>query len=136
MMSALGRSWQKRRGIALDLVPALSALALMFWFGLIPLDHLPGPQFELVDKVWHLVAFGGLAGLMSRAFVYFGRPPLSAAKEASLLAVTLGALLEVLQSFTPYRSADWADFVADSLGVALAYAVLYGLDSAAQQGTA
>jgi hypothetical protein len=135
-MSAVGRSWQKRRGVALDLVPALFALGLMFWFGLIPLNHLPGPQFELVDKVWHLVAFGGLAGLLSRAFVYFGRAPLLAAKEASLLAVTLGALLEVLQSFTRYRSADWADLVADTLGVALAYALLHGLDSAAQRGPA
>jgi len=37
----------------------------------------------------------------------------------------------VLQSFTRYRSADWADFLADALGVALAYAVLRGLDLAA-----
>lgn len=135
-MKALGRAWQKRRGIGLDLLPALFALGLMFWYGLIPLDHLPGPQFELVDKVWHLVAFGGLAGLLSRAFVYFGRGALVAAKQASLVAVSLGALLEVLQSFTRYRSADWADLLADTLGVALAYAVLYGLDTAANRSTA
>lgn len=135
-MNALGRAWQKRRGIGLDLLPALFALGLMFWYGLIPLDHLPGPQFELVDKAWHLVAFGGLAGLLSRAFVYFGRDPLAAAKQASVGAVSLGALLEVLQSFTRYRSADWADLLADTLGVVLAYAVLYGLDSAANRGTA
>lgn len=135
-MSALGRGWQKRRGIWLDVAPAVAALALMFWFGLTPLTSLPGPQFELVDKVWHLVAFGGLAGLLSRAFAYFGRTALQAAAEGSLVAVTLGAMLEVLQSFTGYRSSDWADFLADSLGVALAYAMLRGLDMAAARGTA
>ena len=130
-MAALARGWQKRRGIGLDVAPALVALGLMFWFGLTPLASLPGPQFELVDKVWHLVAFGGLAGLLSRAIVYFGHGALQAAREASLIAITLGALLEGLQSLTRYRSADWADFLADTLGVALAYAVLRGLDVAA-----
>jgi VanZ family protein len=134
-MSAIARGWQKRRGVGLDVVPALCALALMFWFGLTPLDSLPGPQFELVDKVWHLVAFGGLAGLLSRTIVYFGHGPLLAAREASLAAVTLGAVIEILQSFTRYRSADWADLVADALGAALAYAVLRGLDLAAGKET-
>jgi VanZ family protein len=135
-MSELGRGWQKRRGILLDVIPAASALVLMFWFGLIPLKSLPGPDFELADKMWHMIAFGGLAGLLSRAFVYFGRPGLLAAREASLVAVTLGGLLEVLQSFTHYRSADWADLLADALGVALAYAALRALDSAAARGAA
>ena len=135
-MSALGRAWQKRRGVGLDVAPAVCALGLMFWFGLMPLKHLPGPQFELVDKVWHLFAFGGLAGLLSRTFVYFGRGALKAAREGSLAAVGLGALLEVLQSFTHYRSADWADLLADALGVLLAYTVLRVLDLAAARGTA
>lgn len=135
-MSALARGWQKRRGVLLDVLPAVAALVLMFWLGLTPLKSLPGPDFELADKVWHAIAFGGLAGLLSRALVYFGRAALRAAREASLVSVTLGALLEVLQSFTRYRSADWADLLADALGVALAYGVLRALDAAAARGTA
>lgn len=130
-MGALGRAWQKRRGIWLDLLPAVAYLAVLFWAGLIPLKSLPGPDFEFADKVWHALAFGGLAGLVSRAFVFFGRPALQAARGAAWLAVALGGLLEVLQSFTAYRSADWADFAADSLGVALAYGVLRALHAAA-----
>ena len=129
-MPELGRAWQQRRGLGLDVAPALVALVMMFWFGLTPLKSLPGPQFELADKVWHLIAFGGLAGLLSRALAHFGREPLRAAREAALLAVLLGGLIEILQSFTRYRSADWADFGADSIGVAVAYAVLRGLDAA------
>ena len=135
-MQALGRGWQKRRGFWLDVAPALVALAMMFWFGLTPLQSLPGPQFELVDKVWHLIAFGGLAGLVSRAFAYWGREALLAARDAAVVAVLLGGLIEILQSFTPFRSADWADFLADALGVALAYAVLRGLDAVAAQARA
>jgi hypothetical protein len=130
-MTALARGWQKRRGVWLDVVPALCAVGLMFWLGLARLGSLPGPEFELADKVWHLIAFGGLAGLLSRTMVYLGHGPSLAAREASLSAVMLGGMLEVLQSFTRFRSADWADFVADALGVALAYAALRGLDVAA-----
>ena len=130
-MGALGRAWQKPRGLLLDVAPALLAIAVMFWAGLIPLDSLPGPDFEMVDKVWHLVGFGGLAGLLSRVFVHYGRPALAAARSSALISIALGGLLEVLQSFTAFRSADWLDFLADSLGVGLAYAVLRGLNAAA-----
>lgn len=130
-MGAIGRAWQKPRGLVLDVVPAVFALAVMFWAGLIPLKSLPGPDFEMADKVWHAIGFGGLAGLLARAFVHFRRPALLAARDAAFAAIALGGLLEVLQSFTAYRSSDWADFLADSLGVALAYGVLRGLNAAA-----
>ncbi len=131
MIGAIGRAWQKPRGLALDVAPAVFALGVMFWAGLIPLDSLPGPNFEMVDKVWHCFAFGGLAGLLSRVAVHFGRPALAAARDAALCATALGGVLEVLQSFSVFRSADWADFAADSLGTALAYGVLRGLNAAA-----
>jgi VanZ family protein len=43
---------------------------------------------------------------------------------AALLSAGLGGLLELLQSLTPYRSADFADLAADVLGAALAYVML------------
>jgi VanZ family protein len=131
-MRALGLAWEKPRGILLDVAPACLYVAVLFWFGLTPLDHLPGPDFALLDKAWHAGAFGGLAGLLARTLRFVGRSPLAAARDASLASIALGGLLEVFQSFTAYRSADLADFVADALGVALAYAVLRGLHAAAQ----
>jgi hypothetical protein len=110
--------WQKPRGFFVDVLPVLLYCSVLFWAGLIPLKSLPGPDFELADKVWHAAAFGGLVGLASRAFKHWGRPPLLAARDSAALAITLGGLLEVLQSFTRYRSADVADFHADSLGAA------------------
>jgi hypothetical protein len=130
-MGALGRAWHKRRGILLDVAPALLYLAVLFYFGLIPLESLPGPDFELADKVWHAGAFGGLAGLLSRVLAFARRPPLLAARDATFGAIAAGGMLELLHSLTAYRSADVADFVADSLGAGLAYVVLRGLHSAA-----
>jgi VanZ family protein len=130
-MGALGRAWQRPRGLLLDVGPAVLYLAILFWAGLIPLKSLPGPDFAMADKVWHALAFGGLSGLLSRALVHFGRSATPAARDASLAALALGGLLEVLQSFTAYRSADWSDFLADAVGTALAYAAVRALHAAA-----
>jgi len=64
------------------------------------------------DKTNHLVAYAALA-LLGRA-----------AYRRQLLAVlaglfAYGGLIEVLQSFTPTRMAEWADLLADALGLGL-----------------
>ena len=35
--------------------------------------------------------------------------------------LTYGGMIEVLQSFTPDRMAEWADLLADTLGLALGW---------------
>ncbi|MEO8015758.1 MAG: VanZ family protein [Polaromonas sp.] len=69
------------------------------------------------DKSNHLLAFSVMALLGMRAF-----PGRTMAVLAGLLAY--GILIEVLQSFTPSRSADWRDVVADAVGLALGWAVV------------
>ena len=68
------------------------------------------------DKSNHLLAFFALAstGLMA----YPKRPAILL---ASLLAY--GGMIEVLQSFTPDRMAEWADLLADALGLAVGWGV-------------
>ena len=123
-MGALGRAWHTPRSFVVDLLPAALYLALLFWAGLIPLKSLPGPDFELADKMWHLIAFGGLATLLSRVLRYFGCSVLASIAVAASASALLGGILELLQSLTPYRSADFADLAADALGAVLAYVVL------------
>jgi len=130
-MAALGRAWHTPRSLLVDVLPTALYLAVLFWAGLIPLKSLPGPDFELADKVWHLLAFGGLAALLSRVLRHFQRSLLQSIGAGALISATLGAVLEGLQSLTPYRSADFADLAADALGAALAYVVLRWLASAA-----
>lgn len=130
-MEALGRVWNERRGFLLDVLPALLYLAVLFALGTAPLKSLPGPDFELIDKVWHLVAFAGLAALLARVGVFLRYSPERAAALGAGGSCVLGGLLEVLQSLTAYRSAEVADLVADVLGALLAYGVLRSLARAA-----
>jgi VanZ family protein len=64
------------------------------------------------DKANHALAFAVLALLG-----FAGYPRGKVAVLAALLAY--GGLIEVLQGMTGYRSADWLDWVADSVGLAI-----------------
>lgn len=68
------------------------------------------------DKANHMAAFTLLALLGCRAYPYRTRNVL-----VGLLAY--GGLIEVLQSFTSYRRAEWADLLADALGLLLGWMV-------------
>jgi VanZ family protein len=98
-------------------------LAAMFWgcgatilvLALSPTaPELPGTGW---DKGNHVLAFLVLTVLGCRAYPH---------RIAVILAgaVLYGGLIEVLQSFTPYRSADWADLIADAVGVFFGRALL------------
>lgn len=79
------------------------------------LSLLPlGPELPSTgwDKTNHLLAFAVLALLAGPAWP--GRIG------AALLALmAYGGLIEVLQAFTGYRLAEWADWLADGLGLLL-----------------
>jgi VanZ family protein len=66
------------------------------------------------DKSNHVLAFAVLAILADRAY-----PRRLAAVMLGLLF--LGALIEVLQSFTPDHVADWQDLLADGVGLLVAW---------------
>lgn len=70
------------------------------------------------DKSNHLLAFATLALLGCLAW-----PALVLRLLVALLAY--GALIEVLQSFTPTRRAEWADLLADALGLLLGWAIAW-----------
>ena len=77
----------------------------------------PGPELPTTgwDKTNHLLAFGVLALLGCRGYP----------RNVAMLLVCLlafGALIEVLQSLTPYRFAEWGDLLADALGLVLGWA--------------
>ena len=50
-----------------------------------------------------------------------GYPKRGSALFAGLLL--FGGLIEILQSFTTYRLADWTDWLADGIGVTAGYAL-------------
>lgn len=82
---------------------------------LLPLGpNVPGTGW---DKSNHLLAFALLAILACRAW-----PASVVAALAALLVY--GGLIEILQSFTGYRSAEWADWLADAVGLLLGWTLL------------
>ncbi|NKE64808.1 VanZ family protein [Ramlibacter sp. RBP-2] len=73
-----------------------------------PAQHLPSTGW---DKANHALGFAVLAVLGLAAY-----PARTARVLAGLLA--FGALIEVLQSLTGYRTAEWLDLLADGAGLA------------------
>jgi len=69
------------------------------------------------DKSNHALAFLVLAYLGCRAY-----PDRTAVVFAG--CVLYGGLIEVLQSFTTYRYAEWADLAADAIGVVVGRALI------------
>ena len=91
----------------------------VFWgmcldiFVLAMLPNNPSPSaFPDADKIVHAMAFAGLSFVGCLAY------PLRIFVLATFL-VFLGAAIEVAQGFTPDRSQELFDFLADLIGVCL-----------------
>jgi VanZ family protein len=80
-------------------------------------SHIPGPKIHNFDKVVHFGAFGLLATLVARV-----GPGWRGAVWGLVLTSAFGATDEWHQSFVPGRSCDFFDWVADTLGAAIAVA--------------
>lgn len=86
-----------------------------------PLSHVIG-----IDKVAHILMYGGLSLLLW--WEYLRAHPASPCRRAipwtMLLPIAMSGLLELLQEYaTDCRSGDWYDFVANTLGVLTAAGV-------------
>ncbi len=82
-------------------------------------SHVASPDIVYIDKVAHLLVYGLLATLVARNL------PAERRVWLAILAVSFfGVTDEWHQSFTPGRSAEVADWAADTVGAVIA-AVLY-----------
>lgn len=68
------------------------------------------------DKLGHALAFAGLVLWFAQIY-----PGSGDRLRCVLGAIALGALIEVLQAFVPWRSAEWLDLAADALGATLGF---------------
>ena len=83
---------------------------------LLPTDYLPPPIFSLWDKAQHALAFTALAALGLQAY-----PRRRWQVLAGLLV--FGGLIELAQAATGWRHGEWADWLADAVGLALVLAL-------------
>ena len=86
-------------------------LLATLWLSLVPVDQLPS-EFRFWDKAQHALGFSALAvtGLLG----YPGRVRL-----LMVGLVLFGAGIEFIQSLTGWRQGDWADWVADCVGLVI-----------------
>jgi VanZ family protein len=112
---------------AVDVLVVLSYIGAVFYAATRPQGPTLPEGIPGTDKLVHFSAFGGMVVLVWRAM----RPATTAWGRTQQLVVAgaissgLGALLEVVQLLTPPRSADFWDWVADTLGIVLAGAATF-----------
>jgi VanZ family protein len=106
---------------ALYLSIALIVYLLMLYLGTVEtaVDALPGR--ENWSKVYHVVFYSGLAGLL-----WFGLRHASVPSVATLIALA-GAIDEVNQSFQPFREGRVTDVLIDILAGLTAAVLLHAL---------
>ena len=102
------------------MVKAISFIRIAFWLScfvfaflcVIPTVYLPSGLFDWWDKAQHVLAFFCLSGLGILGY------PKSITK-VSLGLLMYGGLIEAIQSLTGWRSGEWADWLADGIGILL-----------------
>ncbi len=78
------------------------------------------------DKLLHALSFGGLALLLVRAAraLWQSSEPSGRLWFGVCGSSFFGATLEICQYFVPYRSAEFLDWLADTVGAVLAVGLL------------
>jgi VanZ family protein len=108
-------------------LPPLLLMAVIFGFSA-QSNPMPVVTAHVWDKLLHTCEYGGLAILFARALAGEALSVRSTIMIATLLASLYGATDEYHQRFVPERSADAADWAADTIGAAVG-AVAYVLAS-------
>ncbi len=107
--------------------PSLLTFAVIIYATLFPDPVWPddAPAIPGLDKIIHAIMFGGLAGAF--AFDYARKKPRQKPGRRvmvymCLVSLAFGGLIELLQTAMHIgRSGDWCDFIADAVGVAVAF---------------
>ena len=101
--------------------PPVLYMVLIFVISSLKQPPLPMPKFEwlTIDKIYHLIEYGILGGLLAIALV--NAPPKRLPANwiwitAALISILYGASDEWHQTFVPGRFATLADWVADVVG--------------------
>lgn len=93
-----------------------TACSAVVFLSLLSVEQLPPGMFDCWDKAQHAVAFLalGVLGLLS----YMATPG-----RVVVGLLVYGAMIELAQAATGWRYSEWQDWLADAIGVGVAYGV-------------
>lgn len=101
---------------------------VVFWLNgalLLYLTLMPSVSYRVnyqhIDKVFHFIGFGAFA-----FFCLFAFPKLKPVL-VIIISMSLGILVEVIQSFIPHRGFSYIDMVADLSGILFAVIFMFGV---------
>lgn len=100
---------------------------LIFILSSIPGDNFPKVEFDLSDKIVHIIIYGVLFVLFFYSLKYQNKYITLhkySPEFALLFTVLYGVTDEIHQYFVPLRSCEFADWVADVIGSLIAYTIL------------
>lgn len=114
----------------ISFVFALSCTLLILFLSLANIGKVQIIQIEASDKVYHLAAYFILSSCWF-LFFYFKKKIFSNYLKVYIIValIIFGIIIEALQfSLTTYRTFDWWDALANSLGIFLAYFIFFKVE--------
>mgnify|MGYP000968183237 FL=1 len=108
--------------------PFSTLCILIIWIlCFIPIPETPLDNISMIDKWTHLVMYGGTCGVIWLECIVKHKK----VKWNKMIILTLaapifmGGLIEILQKYCTggMRSGEWSDFLADTIGVVLAFII-------------
>lgn len=96
---------------------------------LFPIEELHLEHMTLSDKWAHFIMYGGLTAVMlfDMNYVKIKQGRVSLPLWLIIFPIAYGGIMEILQEYCTNgnRSGDWLDFLADSIGSVLVYALAW-----------
>ena len=112
-----------RRSFIFFVVSSVYAILLMVIL-LLPSESLPVHKVFSLDKIWHMGTYFILALALIFSFreghwqIWYNR------RWTLIISLVHAGISEILQGFSPGRSSDLADWIANCIGVGLALLLL------------
>ena len=122
-MLKLIKNWLQDKAVYIAVIITVTIVFL----SLLNPSSIPTPSIHVSDKIMHTFAYFSL--MLSWKFVFNKRRELRISIIIFFLLFLFGIVLELLQaSLTTYRTADWGDVIANTIGLLmglLMYPTLY-----------
>ena len=107
-------------------LPTILVCTLVLILSVINTGVLPKTDVPSVDKIVHIVMYFVVAVVLMLNQTFYLRERITKQQLyfAFLFSVGFGTLMEVIQSFIPWRLGSVYDFIANTLGVLLAIVII------------